>query len=268
MLVEPETRYASSGDVNIAYQVVGQGPFDLVYVPGFVSNIELRWRVPSFASILGGLAAFSRLILFDKRGTGMSDRVSGAPTLETRMDDVRAVMDAVGCERAALFGVSEGAPMSILFAATYPSRTAALVLRAGYPRTMRAPDYPWGRTEEEYRQDLQRELAIFGPRDQAKEVVRSLASWEEDEIPAITDYLRLSTSPGSLQALMEMNKEIDVRQVLPAIRVPTLIVHGSDDGASPWMSPATWASGFREPRWLRCRALATSTSAGMQPLCS
>ena len=229
----PETRYARSGNVSIAYQVVGDGPFDLVYVPGFVSHVELRWRVPSFASSLAGLAAFSRLILFDKRGTGMSDCASGAPTLETRIDDVRAVMDAAGCERAALFGVTEGVPMSILFAATYPSRTAALVLRSGFPRTMRAHDYPWGRSEEEYRQDLRRELAIFRSRDEAEKVVRSLAHWEEDEVPAIIDYLRLSTSPGSLEALVKMNKEIDVRQVLSAIHVPTLILHGSNDTIVP-----------------------------------
>src|SRR6266508_5247462 len=129
--VQPETHYAKSGDVSIAYQVVGEGPFDLVLVPGFFSHGELRWTVPSFAASLERTSSFSRLILFDKRGTGMSDRVSGVPTLEARMDDLRAVMDAVGCGRAALFGVSEGAPMSLLFAATYPERTAAVVLRGG-----------------------------------------------------------------------------------------------------------------------------------------
>ena len=121
----PETHYATSGGVSIAYQVLGEGPFDIVYVPGFVSHLELRWRVPSFSASLAELAEFSRLILFDKRGTGMSDPVGGAPTLETRMDDLRAVMDAVGSERAAIVGVSEGGPMSALFAATYPARTAA-----------------------------------------------------------------------------------------------------------------------------------------------
>ena len=133
MDVRPETWYARSGDVNIAYQVVGEGRFTVALVPGFVSHVELRWRVPSYAASLRELASFSRLILFDKRGTGMSDRVEGVPTLETRMDDLRAVMDAIGCERAALFGVSEGAPMALLFAATYPERTAALVLRSGFP---------------------------------------------------------------------------------------------------------------------------------------
>ena len=161
----PETRYARSGDVSIAYQVIGHGPFDLVYVPGFVSHVELRWRVPLFARGLEQLAAFSRLLLFDKRGTGMSDRVAGAPTLEARMDDLRAVMDDVGSARAAIFGVAEGAPMSLLFAATYPERTAALVLRGGFPRMMWAPDYPWGRSEEQYRADLEADLRLYGRRD-------------------------------------------------------------------------------------------------------
>ena len=229
-----ETRYAKSGDVSIAYQVVGDGPFDLIHVPGFVSHVQLRWGVPGWGPILDGLASFSRLILFDKRGTGMSDRVSGAPTLETRMDDLRAVMDAAGSTRAALFGVSEGAPMSLLFAATYPERTAALVLRSGYPRTMWAPDYPWGRTEDEYRRDLDHERALFGPREQAEETVRSLGwRFENDDVPAIVDYLRLAASPGAVEALARMNRDIDVRHVLPAIRVPTLILHGSEDTVIP-----------------------------------
>src|SRR5919201_4199740 len=128
----PETRYAKSGDVSIAYQVVGEGPLDLVLVPGFVSHLELDWKEPSFARFLGRLASFSRLILFDKRGTGLSDPVTQLPTLEQRMDDVRAVLDAVGSQRAALLGVSEGGPMCALFAATYPDRTDALVIYGSY----------------------------------------------------------------------------------------------------------------------------------------
>ena len=159
---------------TIAYQVIGHGPFDLVYVPGFVSHVELRWRVPLFARGLEQLAAFSRLLLFDKRGTGMSDRVAGAPTLEARMDDLRAVMDDVGSARAAIFGVAEGAPMSLLFAATYPERTAALVLRGGFPRMMWAPDYPWGRSEEQYRADLEADLRLYGRRAEAAAQVGSL----------------------------------------------------------------------------------------------
>jgi pimeloyl-ACP methyl ester carboxylesterase len=179
--VPPETQYAKSDDVNIAYQVTGKGPFDLVLVPGFVSHLELEWSVPEYAAALEHLSSFSRLIRFDKRGTGMSDRISGAPTLETRMDDVRAVMDAVGSRRAAFYGLSEGAAMSMLFAATYPERTAALVVRSAYPRRMWAPDYPWGLTEEEYERELPRDLRIFGPLERASEAVGSLGRFDEDE---------------------------------------------------------------------------------------
>src|SRR5512133_3978768 len=142
----PETRYARSGDVNITYQVSGDGPFDLVFVPGFTSHVELAWTLPSFAALLERYSSFSRLIRFDKRGTGMSDPVIGAPSLETRMDDLRAVMDAAGSHRAAFYAFSEGAALAILFAATYPERVAALALRSTYPRRMWAPDYPWGST--------------------------------------------------------------------------------------------------------------------------
>src|SRR5690348_15293826 len=146
--MEPsETRYARSGDVSIAYQAVGEGPFDVVFIPGFVSHVELGWSTPPFDVLWPRLASFARLIFFDKRGTGMSDRVAGAPTLETRMDDVRAVMDAAGSERAAIMGWSEGVAMSALFAATYPQRAWALVLYGGFARDLRAPDYPWGATE-------------------------------------------------------------------------------------------------------------------------
>src|SRR6478752_1594439 len=153
MGVRSETRYARSGDVSIAYQVVGDGPFDLVYVPGAVSNVELMWEDPARAAFFGRLASFSRLILFDKRGTGLSDRVSGIANLETRMDDVRAVMDAAGSQRAAVAGASEGGPLSILFAATYPERTAALAVYGSLPRFVWAPDYPYGQPLDEYLRD-------------------------------------------------------------------------------------------------------------------
>src|SRR6188474_2868844 len=186
----PETRYAKSGDVNIAYQVSGDGPFDLVFVPGYITHMELQWRLPGFAPFLHELSSFCRLIRFDKRGTGMSDRVGGAPTLEERMDDVRAVMDAVGSRRAAFYGLSEGAAMSILFAATYPERTAALVVRSAFPRRMWSPDYPWGRTEDEYEREVERELRIFGPREQARESVRGLGAFNEEELDAFLEMLR------------------------------------------------------------------------------
>jgi pimeloyl-ACP methyl ester carboxylesterase len=231
--VLPETRYARSGDVSIAYQVVGEGPFDLVFVPPFVTHVELWWNLESFAPALRRYASFSRLILFDKRGTGMSDRVSGAPTLETRMDDLRAVLDAAGSSRAAVLASSEGAAMSLIFAATHPGRIAALILRSAFPRTMWAPDYPWGRTEERYRAEVERQLAIFGPRQQAEDAVRLLGHFEDDEIGPLVDYWRQSASPGAVEALALMNKQIDVRHVLSAIRVPTLLLHGREDAIVP-----------------------------------
>jgi pimeloyl-ACP methyl ester carboxylesterase len=231
--VEAETRYARSGDVHIAYQVTGEGPFDLVFVPGFVTHVELAWKLATFGASLGAMSSFSRLIRFDKRGTGMSDPVSGAPTLETRMDDVRAVMDAAGSRRAAFFGLSEGAAMSILFAATHPERTAALVLRSLSPRTMWAPDYPWGRTEEAYQSEVARALQVYGPRDKAREAIRAYGPYDDDVLESFLDYLRYGASPGMLEALYRMNREIDIRHVLPAVRVPTIVLHGSEDRIVP-----------------------------------
>jgi pimeloyl-ACP methyl ester carboxylesterase len=232
--VRHETLYARSGDVSIAYQVVGDGAFDVVLVPGFLSHVELGWKVSVAARTRERLVEFSRLIVFDKRGTGMSDRVAGAPTLETRMDDVRAVMDAAGSTRAAVVGVSEGAPMSLLFAATYPERTAALVLWGGMPRMMWAPDYPCGYTEEAYREWMEATAGwLFGPRDEALAGLRGSGFDGPDEAEGLLDYYRSSISPGAMRALYEMNREIDVRHVLTAIRVPTLIVHGTDDDTVP-----------------------------------
>ena len=146
---DPATLYAMSGDLHIAYQVFGEGPFDLVYAPGFISHVEMNWELPYWVNIFRRLSRFSRVIVFDKRGTGLSDRVGGWPTLEERMDDIRAVMDAAGSERAALIGVSEGGPMCMMFAALYPERASALVLRGTGPRFAVGPDWPWGRTMEE-----------------------------------------------------------------------------------------------------------------------
>jgi pimeloyl-ACP methyl ester carboxylesterase len=232
-VVVPETRYAKSGDLNIAYQVTGDGPFDLVFVPGYVTHLELHWDIPSFVPVLERLGSFSRLIRFDKRGTGMSDPVSGAPTLEARMDDVRAVMDAVGSRRAAFFGLSKGAAMALLFAATYPERMAALVVRSAIPRRMWAPDYPWGRTEDEYEREVAGALEVFGPREGALAAIRNLGRFEDEEAESFLCLLRFGSSPGSLEALHRMNREIDIRHVLPAVRVPTLILHGSDDTIVP-----------------------------------
>jgi class 3 adenylate cyclase len=224
----PETRYAKSGDVNIAYQVVGEGPFDLVYVPGWISNVELMWEEPSHAHLLRRLASFSRLILFDKRGTGLSDPVplDRLPTLEQRMDDVRAVMDATGSDEAALFGSSEGGLMSVLFTATYPDRTRALVTHAIYAKRLWSPDYPWAPTPDARAAEIEEtERAWGGDMD-----ISVLApSADEAFKRRAVAYLRRSASPGAAVALLRMNSQIDVRAALPAIRVPTLVLHRVDD---------------------------------------
>lgn len=224
----PKTQYTKSGDVHIAYQVTGAGPLDLVFVPGFVSHLEYQWEYPESARFFERLASFSRLIRFDKRGTGLSDRVGGIPSLEQRMDDVRAVMDAVGSDRAALFGISEGGPMSLLFAATYPARTAALVIYGSYARRAWAVDHTFGRTVEDMDRVLdtiEREwggpvgMEIWAPSMIGDERLRHW--W--------ANYLRLAASPGAAMNTMRMNMEIDVRHVLPSVRVPTLIVHRTGD---------------------------------------
>jgi class 3 adenylate cyclase len=231
MAVEPETRYARSGDVSIAYQVTGEGPFDVVRVPPFVSHVELEWEVPMIAEFARRLSSFCRVIRFDKRGTGMSDRVGDVPTLETRMDDVRAVMDGAGSERAALIGHSEGAAMSILFAATYPERCWALVLDGGFPRERWAPDYPWGPRDEDYRGD-EAELQRWGTTEDSLAVAESIApSADDGNKQALARLIRSSASPSAALALSRMNRDIDVRHVLSAIRVPTLITNRTRDRA-------------------------------------
>jgi class 3 adenylate cyclase len=225
-----ETRYARSGDVSIAYQVVGDGPFDLVYVPGFVSNIELMWEEPGLARFLERLASFSRLILFDKRGTGLSDPVpnDGLPTLEERMDDVRAVMDAVGSKRAALLGHSEGGNMCVLFSATHPERTTALLLVGSYAKRIRSEDYPWAPTVEERAREIEETEATWG----SPEAFRALAPSKENDPDFqrwIGRYLRQSASPKAAAALLRMNTQIDVRNVLPTIGVPTLLLYRTHD---------------------------------------
>ena len=228
--MEPETRYARSGDVSIAYQVTGDGPFDTVFVPPTASHVELAWQVPVLRAMFERLASFSRLIHFDKRGTGMSDRVTGVPTLETRMDDLRALMDAVGSERAAVMGWSEGCAMSALFAATYPERVWALVLYGGKARSLRAPDYPWGPTEPEALRAIA-DGRFLGEESGAAEAAARSGSPDatEEEIRALATYFRYSASPGAAEALSRMNMLIDVRHTLPAIRVPTLVLHHVED---------------------------------------
>jgi len=227
---QPETRYAKSGDVHIAYQVTGEGPLHLVFVPGFVSHVEASWQSPGRAKFFRRLASFSRLILFDKRGTGLSDRTSQIFTLEQRMDDVRAVMDAVGCERAALFGISEGGPMSILFAATYPERTTALVMYGAYAKRAWAEDHPFGWRDEEWAAFFANVESHWGtPRGLDLDIWAPSIARDERARGEMATYLRAAASPGAVRAVMQMNREIDVRNVLPAVRVPTLIVHRTGD---------------------------------------
>src|SRR6266852_3474244 len=210
MAAPAKTQYTKSGDLHIAYQVTGSGPLDLVFVPGFVSHLESQWEHPWSARFLERLGSFSRLIRFDKRGTGLSDRVGGIPTLEQRMDDVRAVMDAVGSERAALLGVSEGGPMSMLFAATYPARTSALVLQGAFAKLVSDAEYPWGLEPEifrgfadlvEHRWGEGDSLAMFAPSVEDDE--RFKRWWGSIE--------RLGASPGAALTLAQMAAEIDGR---------------------------------------------------------
>jgi pimeloyl-ACP methyl ester carboxylesterase/DNA-binding winged helix-turn-helix (wHTH) protein len=229
-VIVPETRYAKSGDVNIAYQVVGDGPIDLVFVMGWISHLEYFWKEPSFASFLLRLASFSRLILFDKRGTGLSDSVplSELPTLEQRMDDVRAVMDAVGSKRAALIGVSEGGPMCALFAATYPEKTSALVMIGTYAKRISDPDYPWAPTAEDRERFYEEIRTKWGGPVGLEERAPGMANDPRFRNWWAT-YLRMGASPGAALTLTEMNAQIDVRKVLPSVRVPSLVIHRTRD---------------------------------------
>ena len=229
-----DVRYARSGDVNIAYRVWGDGPFDVVFIPGTTSHVEFVTDVPGFLGILEELASFSRLIFFDKRGTGLSDPVDAGTPVEVRMDDVRAVMDAASSERAAVMGISEGGPMSILFAATYPERAWALVLYGTYARELWAHDYPWGIPEAEYRSLLETLPTRAARPERFDELARSgCPTGTEEELAALTRYLRIGGSLAAQVALARMNMEIDVRDVLGAIRVPTLVLHCARD---PWVS--------------------------------
>jgi pimeloyl-ACP methyl ester carboxylesterase/DNA-binding CsgD family transcriptional regulator len=225
-------KYARSGDVNIAYQVVGEGPIDLVIVLGWVSHLAYVWELPAMASFFYRLASFSRLILFDKRGCGMSDRVHPLPTLEQRMDDVRAVLDAVGSEKAALMGISEGGVMSCLFAATYPERTTGIIIDGSYPSALRRPGYPWGDDPEAFERAVQTLPERYGR-------VISMDRYAPTQVdnPEVArwwaTFTQMSASPGDAADLARMNELIDIRDILPAIRVPTLIIHATGDRVAP-----------------------------------
>jgi pimeloyl-ACP methyl ester carboxylesterase/DNA-binding CsgD family transcriptional regulator len=226
------TRYANSGGVHIAYQVVGEGPLDLIFVPGWVSHVEHHWEEPRLAYFLHRLAGFSRLIILDKRGTGLSDRVTPLPDLEQRMDDVRAVQDAVGSERAVLFGYSEGGSMCQLFAATYPARTLALITYGCWAKRLRAPDYPWGPTLEERQRFYDFVVTNWGGVVDLADLAPSVAN-DPEFCEWFASYLRRSASPGAALALAQMNTHIDLRPVLPSILVPTLVIHRTEDRDAP-----------------------------------
>ena len=233
MAAIPATRYVKSDDVHIAYQVIGEGPLDLLFVPGFVSHIEEIWQSPAASSFLRRLASFSRLILFDKRGTGMSDRGSQVFTLEQRMHDVRAILDEVGSDRAALFGVSEGGPMSLLYAATYPERTSALILYGSYAKRSWAPDYPFGWKNEQWQRVLENIERNWGtPQGINIEMWAPSLAQDPSASERMASYFRAAAIPGAAAAIMKMNREIDVRHVLSAIRTPTLILHRVGDRVS------------------------------------
>ena len=228
----PEAQYARSGDVHIAYQVVGDGPFDLVFVPGLVNHLDLMWEDPRASRFFSGLASFSRLILFDKRGTGLSDRDVGNASIEERMDDVRAVMDAAGSDRAALFGYSEGGPMSILFAATFPDRVHALVLAETFAKSEQTPDYPCGRPSPSLNAVERLFEERWGTGDMIEYFAPSL-SGHERAVASVARWERMSASPSAALAILRFIREIDVRPVLPSIQVPTLVIQRTGDRLTP-----------------------------------
>jgi len=218
--VLPETHYALSGDVNIAYQVMGDGPVDLVLVPGLISHVEYLHELPGYTAALRRLSRFARVVTFDKRGQGLSDRMSGAPSLEQRMDDVRVVMDSIGSARAILIGFSEGAAMSVLFAATYPERVPHLVLVGAWVRAS-VPDDVW-------REFLERAVKAWGTGQVLKPVFKSQAT-NADAVAQLAKLERFSSSPGTLRTYLTLNRQIDVSSILPQLRIPTLVLHRRTD---------------------------------------
>jgi class 3 adenylate cyclase len=220
--VLPETRYALSGDVNIAYQTIGDGPFDIIIVPGVVSHVEFMHELAGYTAFLRRLSTFARVATFDKRGQGLSDRMSGAPSLEQRMDDVRAIMDEIGSQRAVLFGFSEGCPMSVLFAATYPDRVSHLVLFGGFARAAdRMPADVW---EERLMERIKR----WGNGEIMKTAAPSQVT-NPDAIAQFAKFERLSSSPGAFKTILTLNRQIDVTSILTTVRVPTLVLHRQTD---------------------------------------
>jgi class 3 adenylate cyclase/pimeloyl-ACP methyl ester carboxylesterase len=231
-VIEPtEVRYAQSGELSIAYSVFGDGPIDVVFVPGFISHQELAWDSPLIQGIYQRLGAFARVITFDKRGTGLSERTLGFGSAEERMDDIRAVMDAVGCERAALVGISEGGPLTSLFAATYPERASALVLWGTFARILVAPDYEFGVPEEAVELLVSVLRDTWGSGKALRFFVHAPDDPETDR--ALARHERNACTPSMVVEVMRKNAAIDVRSALPAISAPTLVVHREGDPMVP-----------------------------------
>jgi len=227
----PETRYARSGEVSIAYQELGGGPLDLVFAPP-LAHLELDWESPSKAGFYRRLASTCRLILFNQRGVGMSDRISGVPTLESRMDDIRAVMDAAGSERAVVFGLGDAGPLCVLFAATYPERASALVLFNSAPRFVRSPQLPWLPTRAEQESLAEQFERHWGESEFMSEFLSTFnPTLSEAELPTVLRQLRVSVSPGSAAGYVRMNMDVDVCDVLPLLRVPAMVMHRSETAA-------------------------------------
>jgi class 3 adenylate cyclase len=235
----PETRYVKTPDgAHIAYQIFGDGPFDLVYVPGFASNVEYMWRLEPFARGLRRLGSMARVVVFDRRGTGLSDRIdeTNLPTLEARMDDIRAVMDAAAVERAALFGSEDGALLCAVFAAAYPSRVFACVLHGTGARGLRAPDYPWEWSAEQWDEYLGEIDRQWGTQDMADRLAASCYPSHAADTGFRRDlasFLRFSASPGAAVVFETLLRDVDIRDVLPAIQVPVLVAHRVDDTQVP-----------------------------------
>ena len=224
-----DVRFARSGEVNIAYRVVGDGPIDLVYAQGAYTHLDVYWELPAFRHYCERLAEFTRLILFDKRGYGMSDRVPGATTLEERMDDIRAIMDAVGSQRAAIIGESEGGPLALLFAAAHPERTSALILQGAEVRERTDEEWPWGEaTQEEHEANMASLAERWGQGKGIWVIAPSVEGVEWARAWRARVQLNAAT-PSAAEAFMRMAFDIDVREVVPTVNVPTLVVHATGD---------------------------------------
>ncbi len=247
----PETRYAHSGEIGIAYQVIGEGELDLVVAFPFVSHLDLLWENPALAHFVRRLGSFARVILFDRRGVGLSDPVEGTTTLEERMDDVRAVMDAANCERAALLGMSEGATMCMLFAATYPERTSALVLWGAMAKSTEADDYPWAAPKQALLESNEELIAPYWGQGATIDIFSPSLAGDPRAREFQARFERQAASPMRVRQLFEMFFDIDVRETLPLIQVPTLVMHRHGDRvvnyrAAHWLAQQIEGSRYLE----------------------